>query len=209
MQERWDAVDAFIEGELVGQDDALREAAGGIAVSPAQGKLLHLLARSIGARRVLELGTLYGYSAIWLARALPDDGELITLEVDSGNAARARANVDRAGVGAKVDIRVGPAAETVAGVDGPFDLVFLDADKAGMPDYFIAVLPLTRPGGLIIGDNTVRDGAVADADDDHPSVVGARRFHAVVGAEPTVDATGIQTVGVKGYDGFVLALKIE
>jgi predicted O-methyltransferase YrrM len=205
MQEVWNAVDAFIERELVEQDDPLREAAGGIAVSPAQGKLLHLLALSIGARGVLELGTLYGYSAIWLARALGDDGELITLEVDPDNAERARANVDRAGVGDRIDIRVGPAAESLAGVDGPFDLVFLDADKAGMPDYFAAVLPLTRPGGLIIGDNTVRGGAVADPHDDHPSVVGARRFHAVVGAEPRVDATGIQTVGVKGYDGFVLA----
>lgn len=209
MQERWNEVDAFIEGELVEQDEALRAAAGGIAVSPAQGKLLHLLARTLGARRVLELGTLHGYSAIWLARALPDDGELVTVELDPGNAERARGNVDRAGVGEKVDIRVGPAAEALAGMGTPptpFDLVFLDADKAGMPDYFAAVLPLTRPGGLIIGDNTVRDGAVADACDDHPSVVGARRFHTVVGACDAVDATGIQTVGVKGYDGFVLAL---
>ena len=206
--DRWDAVDAFIEQELVEQDDALRTAAGGIAVSPAQGKLLHLLARGIGARRILELGTLRGYSAIWMARALPEDGELVTLEIDPGNAQTARENVDRAGVGERVDIRVGPALESLRDIDGPFDLVFIDADKQGMPDYFAAVLPLTRTGGVIIGDNTVRGGAVADADSDDERVLGARRFHEVVGAEPAVSATGIQTVGAKGYDGFVLALKI-
>jgi predicted O-methyltransferase YrrM len=200
MQETWNAVDGFIEGELVEQDDALRAAAGGIAVSPAQGKLLHLLATTIGARRVLELGTLHGYSAIWLARA---GAEVITLELDPGNAERARANVDHAGIGDRVDIRVGPAIETLAGVDGPFDLAFIDADKAGMPDYFAAILPLMRPGGLIIGDNTVRGGRILEPGD--PNSEGAKRFHEVVGAEPRVDATGIQTVGVKGYDGFVLA----
>ena len=205
MRETWDATDAFIEDHLVAQDGALRTAAGGIGVSPAQGKLLHLLARSIGARRVLELGTLHGYSAIWLARALPGDGELVTLELDPGHAETARANVDRAGIGERVDIRVGPAIESLAGVDGPFDLAFLDADKAGMPDYFAAVLPLVRPGGIIIGDNTVRAGDVVTGAD--AGAVGARRFHEVVAASPEVDATGIQTVGVKGHDGFVLALK--
>ncbi len=200
-----DEIDAFIEGHLVPQDEALEIAAGGIGVSPAQGKLLHLLARSIGARRVLELGTLHGYSAIWLARALPADGELVTLELDPGNARTARANVDRAGVGDRVDIRVGPAIASLHDVDGPFDLAFLDADKSGMPDYFAAVLPLVRPGGIIIGDNTVRAGGVVDGED--ASAVGARRFHEVVAASPEVDATGIQTVGVKGHDGFVLALK--
>jgi predicted O-methyltransferase YrrM len=202
MQERWDAVDAFVEGELVEQDEALRAAAGGIAVSPAQGKLLHLLARALGARRVLELGTLHGYSAIWLARA---GAEVVTLELEAERAEVARANVDRAGVGDRVDIRVGPAIESLREIDGPFDLVFIDADKAGMPDYFAAVLPLTRTGGLIIGDNTVRGGRVLEPDDDNTA--GARRFHEVVGAEPSVDATAIQTVGVKGYDGFVFALK--
>ena len=206
MRETWDATDAFIEDHLVPQDDALRIAAGGIGVSPAQGKLLHLLARSIRARRVLELGTLHGYSAIWLARALPDDGELVTLELDPSTAATARANVDRAGIGERVDIRVGPAIESLEHVAGPFDIAFLDADKAGMPDYFAAVLPLVRPGGIIIGDNTVRGGNVVTGDD--ASAVGARRFHEVVAASPEVDATGIQTVGVKGYDGFVLAVKV-
>ena len=199
-RDTFNEVDAFIEGELVEQDDALRAAAGGIAVSAAQGKLLHLLALALGARRVLELGTLHGYSAIWLARSGAD---VITLELDPGNAERARANVDAAGVGERVDIRVGPALESLRAVDGPFDLAFLDADKAGMPDYFAAVLPLMRPGALIVGDNTVRGGSVLDGE--NPSSVGARRFHAVVGASDAVDATGIQTVGVKGHDGFVLA----
>jgi len=204
MRERWDAVDHYIEDHLVEQDEALRAAAGGIAVSPALGKLLHLLALTVGARRVLELGTLRGYSAIWLARALPAAGELVTLELDVDNAAAARANVDRAGVGERVDIRVGPAAESLAGLAGPFDLVFIDADKQSMPEYFAATLPLTRPGALIVGDNTVRGGAIVDAGGDE-RVVGARGFYEAVAAEPRVHATAIQTVGVKGYDGFVLA----
>lgn len=202
MTASYEDIDGFIEGHLVPQDAALRAAAGGIGVSAAQGKLLHLLARSIRAERVLELGTLHGYSTIWLARA---GAAVVTLEIDPACAAVARANVDRAGVGERVDIRVGPAIESLRHVDGPFDLAFLDADKAGMPDYFAAVLPLMRPGGMIIGDNTVRGGRVMAAED--ASAVGARRFHEVVAASPEVDATGIQTVGVKGHDGFVLAVK--
>jgi predicted O-methyltransferase YrrM len=207
MQERWNAVDHFIEEQLVEQDDALRTAAGGIAVSPALGKLLHLLALTVGARRILELGTLHGYSAIWFARALPADGELITLELDPANATTARANVDRAGVGERVDIRVGPALDALGELDGPFDLVFIDADKQSMPAYFAATVPMVRAGGLIIGDNTVRGGAVVDPDADERAA-GARGFYAAVAAEPTVEATALQTVGVKGYDGFVLARKI-
>ena len=207
MQDTWDAVDRFIEDQLVDADEALRAAAGGIAVSAALGKLLHLLALSVGARRILELGTLHGYSAIWFARALPADGELITLELDPGNAATARANVDRAGVGERVDIRVGPAVDSLRDVEGPFDLVFIDADKQSMPAYFAAALPLVRSGGLIIGDNTVRGGAVADPDSDDERVQGARGFYEAVAAEPSVEATALQTVGVKGYDGFVLARK--
>ena len=203
MQETWDAVDAFAEDQLVEQDDALRTAAGGIAVSPVLGKFLHLLALTAGARRVLELGTLHGYSALWLARALPGEGELVTLELDPERAATARANVDRAGVGERVDIRVGPALDLLAGVEGPFDLVFIDADTAAMPAYVAATLPLTRPGGLIVGDNTVREGRILDPPDE--SAAGARDFYAAVAAEPSVDATAVQTVGVKGYDGFVLA----
>ncbi len=202
----WDAVDHYIEAQLVDADDALRGAAGGIAVSPAQGKLLHLLARAIGARRILEFGTLVGYSSIWLARALPSDGELVTLELDPGNAETARANLDRAGVGDRVEIIVGPAAESVARVRGPFDLVFIDADKASMPVYFTAALELVRPGALIIGDNTVRGGTVLDARADDATTRGVREFYSAVGAEPRVDATGLQTVGVKGHDGFVLCL---
>ena len=202
----WDAVDHYIEEQLVDVDAALRAAAGGIAVSPAQGKLLHLLARAVGARRILEFGTLVGYSSIWLARALPSDGELVTLELDPGNAATARANVDRAGVGDRVEILVGPAAESVARVHGPFDLVFIDADKASMPVYFTAALELVRPGALIIGDNTVRGGTVLDAHADDATTRGVREFYSAVGAEPRVDATGLQTVGVKGHDGFVLCL---
>ena len=204
MQERWDAVDRFIESHLVEQDDALRAAAGGIAVSPALGKLLHLLALTANARRILELGTLRGYSAIWLARALPAGGELVTLELDPGFAAAARENVDRAGVGDRVDIRVGPAMDSLATVEGPFELVFLDADKQSMPEYFATTLPLVAPGGLIVGDNTVRGGAVVDDDGDE-RVAGARGFYAAVAAEPSVQATALQTVGVKGYDGFVIA----
>jgi predicted O-methyltransferase YrrM len=203
VRETWEAVDAFAERHLVEQDEALRAAAGGIAVSPVLGKLLHLLALSVGARRVLELGTLHGYSAIWLARALPPDGEVVTLELDPERAGVARENVDRAGVGGRVDIRVGAALDLLDGVEGPFDLVFIDADKASMPAYFVATLPLTRPGGLIVGDNTVREGSILDPPD--ASAAGARDFYAAVGAEPSVDATAVQTVGVKGYDGFVLA----
>ncbi len=203
MQETWDAVDAFAEEQLIPQDEALRIAAGGIGVSPALGKLLHLLALSVGARRILELGTLNGYSAIWMARALPADGELVTLELDPERAAIARENVERAGVGSRVDIRIGSAHDTLAELDGPFDLVFIDADKASMPAYFEATLPLTRPGGLIIGDNTVRGGAILDPPD--KSSAGARAFYEAVAADPSVDATAVQTVGVKGYDGFVLA----
>ncbi len=202
----WDDVDGYIEDRLVGADDALRAAGGGIAVSPAQGKFLHLLARALGARRILELGTLHGYSAIWLARALPDGGELVTLELDPANAATARAHLERAGVADRVRLLVGPAMDMLAQVDGPFDLVFIDADKAGMPGYFTAALKRSRLGTVIIGDNTVRGGRVLDAASEDPSVRGVRAFYELVAAEPRVDATGLQTVGVKGHDGFVLCL---
>lgn len=202
----WDAVDDYIEAHLVDADDALRAAAGGIAVSPAQGKLLHLLARALGARRILELGTLVGYSSIWLARALPAGGELVTLELDPGNAAAARANLERAGVADRVRIHVGPALDSLPAVEGPFDLIFIDADKARMPEYFEAALERSRPGTVIIGDNTVRGGAVLDSETGDPRVRGVRGFYELVAAEPRVDATGIQTVGAKGHDGFVLCL---
>ena len=209
---RWTAVDEFVDELLVGQDDGLRgalaasDAAGlpSISVTPAQGKVLNLLARSIGARAILEIGTLGGYSTVWLARALPADGRLVSLEFEPHYAEVARANVARAGLDAIVDIRVGPALETLPDVEGPFDLVFIDADKQTTPAYFAAALERSRPGGLIIGDNVVRGGSLLDGTD--ASSEGMRRFVDLMAAEPRVEATVIQTVGVKGYDGFAVAL---
>jgi predicted O-methyltransferase YrrM len=213
----WGSVDDFFSGHLLAPDpvlDAALEAnalAGlpAIDVTPAQGKLLHLLARSVGARRILEVGTLGGYSTIWLARALPADGELVTCEINPDHADVARSNLARAGLEPRVDIRVGPAIETLPGLDGPFDLVFVDADKPSNPDYFREALRLSRPGTVIVVDNVVRGGRVADAGSDDPAVVGTRTLADVVGREPRVDATVIQTVGPKGYDGFLLALVRE
>ncbi|MGW2251165.1 O-methyltransferase [Kitasatospora sp. NPDC001660] len=213
----WDAVDAYFSEKLVGPDPALEaaseaaDAAGlpPIAVAPNQGKLLHLLALSIGARRVLEVGTLGGYSAIWLARALPADGTLITLEIDPKHAEVARGNLARAGLDKVAEVRLGSALDSLAaiGAEGaePFDLVFIDADKVNNPAYFAWALKLTRPGALIIVDNVVRDGAVADADSTDAAVVATRKLHDVIAAEPRVTATSVQTVGSKGYDGFTLA----
>jgi predicted O-methyltransferase YrrM len=178
-------------------------------VSAPQGKLLMLLAASIGARRILEIGTLGGYSTIWLARALPDDGELVTCEYSSEHANVARRNVDRAGVGGLVDIRVGAAIETLPTLTGPFDLTFVDADKEHNADYFRSALRLSSPGSLIIIDNTVRGGAVVDASRTDPATEGTRALYAAVRDEPRVSATAIQTVGSKGYDGFVLARVLD
>ncbi len=221
--EIWSAVDSYIAGQLIGEDPELEEAmqasaAAGlpaIAVTPAQGKLLELLARVQGARTILELGTLGGYSTIWLARALPADGHLVTLEANPQYAALAQTNIARAGLRDVVEIRVGPALETLpelaAEGAGPFDLIFIDADKGNYPGYFSWALKLSRPGTVIIGDNVVRDGAVLDPDADDPSggnetIKGVRRFYELLAAESRVSATAIQTVGDKGYDGFVLAL---
>jgi predicted O-methyltransferase YrrM len=212
--ERWRAVDDFITGMLVGPDPALdaalaaNRAAGlpPIDVSPAQGKLLHLLARAIGARRVLEIGTLGGYSTIWLGRALGPDGRVVTLEREPRHAAVAADNLARAGLAEQVDIVVGPALETLPDLDGPFDLVFVDADKPSNAAYLAQALRLSRPGALIVVDNVVRDGRVADPTDDDPAVVGSRRLTEALAAEPRLSATELQTVGSKGYDGFALAL---
>jgi predicted O-methyltransferase YrrM len=212
--ERWRAVDDFITGMLVGPDPALdaalaaNRAAGlpPIDVSPAQGKLLHLLARAIGARRVLEIGTLGGYSTIWLGRALAPDGRVVTLEREPRHAAVAADNLARAGLAEQVDIVVGPALETLPDLDGPFDLVFVDADKPSNAAYLAQALRLSRPGALIVVDNVVRDGRVADPTDDDPAVVGSRRLTEALAAEPRLSATELQTVGSKGYDGFALAL---
>ena len=209
----WTAVDDLITGLLVQPDAALGEAlaandAAGlpaIDVTPALGAMLHVLARSVGARRILEIGTLGGYSTIWLARALPSDGELVTLEVSPLHARVARGNLDRAGVGERVRIEVGPALESLPGLAGPFDLVFVDADKRSNPDYVRWALTLTRPGGLIVVDNVVRNGAVADTEATDPNVVGSRQCLEVLAADPRCTATVVQTVGTKGYDGFALA----
>jgi len=217
-QQRWSAVDAFVNEQIVGEDEAMRAAATAatdaglpwIAVTPAQGKLLFLLTRITGARRVLELGTLGGYSTIWIARALPPDGSIVSLELEEDFARVARANIDRAGVGAKVEIRVGRALDSLRDIaergEGPYDLAFLDADKQTTPQYFTAVLALMREGGLMVFDNTVRGGEVANADSDDAGALGMRRTHELLAAEPRVSATTIQTVGDKGYDGFTLAL---
>ena len=217
-QDRWTAVDSYISDLLVRPDEALEtalegsEAAGlpAIQVAANQGKLLHLLARLQGARSILEVGTLGGYSTIWLARALPPGGRLITLELEPRHAEVARANIARAGLAERVEVRVGPASEslprlTQEGVE-PFDLVFIDADKEGYPDYLGWALRLTRPGSLIVADNVVRGGALIDPDSSDPRVQAVRRFIELVAAEPCLDATVIQTVGSKGYDGLAFAL---
>jgi predicted O-methyltransferase YrrM len=217
-QELWTAVDRYIADKLVQSDDALEaalrdSAAAGlpaINVSPNQGKLLYLLARMQGARNILEVGTLGGYSTIWLARALPADGRLISLEIDAKHAAVARANIARAGLAGVVEVRVAPALESLGQLAaerrGPFDLTFIDADKPSNPDYFRRALELSRPGSLIIVDNVVRNGAVVDAANTDASVLGVRRLNELIAAEPRVSATAIQTVGSKGYDGFAVAL---
>lgn len=219
-QELWGAVDQYITDLLVPSDPALEaaleaSAAAGlpaINVAPNQGKLLEILARLTGARAILEIGTLGGYSTIWLARALPADGRLITLEADPKHAEVARANIARAGLAASVEVRLGKALETLPAVaaegHGPFDLVFIDADKPSNPDYFAWAMRLTRPGSLIIVDNVVRDGAVADPNSTDPSVQSVRRLNEIVAAEPRVSATAIQTVGSKGYDGLAIILRI-
>jgi predicted O-methyltransferase YrrM len=220
-QERWDAVDAYADGALLEADPVLdaalaRAAAAGLPaqeVAPNQGKLLHLLARMSGARRILELGTLAGYSTIWLARALPPGGRLVTLEAEPAYAEVAQANLAAAGLGEHVDVRVGDALETLAALvaegAGPFDLVFLDADKQRNADYLDSALRLTRPGSVIVADNVVRGGAVADPDSDDPRVEGVRRFRARLGGAAGLTATAVQTVGRKGWDGFALALVEE
>jgi predicted O-methyltransferase YrrM len=211
-------VDRYIDGLFVPPDRALDEAirssvAAGlpqIHVSPAQGKLLYLLARLAGAQRILELGTLAGYSTIWLARALPPDGRLLSLEVNGQHAALARTNLARAGVGDRVEVLVGPALETLARLverrEPPFDLVFIDADKPNYPGYLEWALRLTRPGSLILADNVVRAGAVLSTGTTDDNAVGARTFNAALAADPRVDATILQLVGSKGHDGLAIAL---
>ncbi len=218
--DQWTAVDRYITDLLVPPDPALdaalqASAAAGlpaINVAPNQGKLLMLLAQIQGARSILEIGTLGAYSTIWLARALPADGRLITLEADPKHAEVARANIARAGLANRVEVRLGPALETLprlaAEGSGPFDLIFIDADKPGYPDYFRWALKLSHRGSVIVADNVVRDGEVIDPASADPRVQAMRRFNEVLAAEPRVSATEIQTVGSKGYDGFALALVV-
>ncbi len=216
----WNAVDTYFSQVLLVPDPALdatlaASAAAGlpaIHVAPNQGKLLHLFARMIGAKRVLEVGTLGGYSTLWLARALPAEGRVITLEADAKHAAVARANFAHAGLAEQIELREGRALdilpELVASDVASFDLVFIDADKPSNPDYFEWALRLTHRGSLIIVDNVVREGAVVDATSTEPAVVGVRRLMERVAAEPRVSATALQTVGAKGYDGFLIAMVI-
>jgi predicted O-methyltransferase YrrM len=218
--ETWTAVDRYLTDLFVPPDAALdaaleTSAAAGlpeIQVSPSQGKLLHLLARSHGAHNILELGTLGGYSTIWLARALPPGGRLITLEYEPKHAEVARANLARAGLADVVEIRIGPALETLpqlaAEGRGPFDLIFIDADKEGYPAYLDWALELSRRGSLIIADNVVRQGAVIDAADDRPDMVAIRRFNEKLAADSRLAATVFQVVGSKGHDGLALALVV-
>jgi predicted O-methyltransferase YrrM len=217
-ERRWREVDSYFAQTLIGSDPALEEAleanaAAGlpsIDVSAPQGKLLHLLARMSGARKALEIGTLGGYSTIWLARALPDDGRLISLERNAKHADVARRNVARAGLASKVEIRVGAALETLPNIEaeglGPFDFIFIDADKTNNAAYLEWALRLSRPGTAIVVDNVVREGEVIDAASKDPGVVGGRRMFELMAREPRLSATAIQTVGAKGWDGFALAM---
>jgi predicted O-methyltransferase YrrM len=219
-QDTWTGVDRYITDLFVAPDPALdaaleSSAAAGmphINVAPNQGKLLHLLARIRGAKRILEIGTLGGYSTIWLARALPPGGSLITLEIDAKHAAVAQQNIDRAGVASQVDIRLGRALDTLPSIasagEGPFDFIFIDADKPSNADYFGWALTLARVGTVIVVDNVIRSGAVADADSQDPMVLGTRRLNTVMAGDPRVQVTEVQTVGSKGYDGFALALVV-
>jgi predicted O-methyltransferase YrrM len=213
----WTEVDEYFASLLLPPDAALAAAlaasrAAGlpdIAVSPLQGRLLQLLAQTAGARRILEIGTLGGYSAIWLARALPTEGRLISLELVPKHAEVARANLARAGLAECSEVRVGPAVESLAALAregaAPFDFIFIDADKTGYPDYWQWALKLARPGTLIVADNVVRRGAVVDAASTDANVQGVRSMLALIAAEPRVQATAVQTVGAKGYDGLSIA----
>jgi predicted O-methyltransferase YrrM len=217
-QELWTDVDRYITDRLVPHDEALRSAlaasdAAGlppIQVSPSQGKLLHLFARMQNARRILEIGTLGGYSTIWMARALPPDGRLVSLEADPKHAEVARANVAKAGLDRIVEIRIGRALDTLprlaADSLGPFDLIFIDADKPNIPQYLEWALRLSRRGSLIVVDNMIREGKIIDTKGDDASVSGVRRCMEMLGADRRLTATALQTVGSKGYDGFALAL---
>ena len=215
LDESWTAVDDYITGLLQPADPVLeatvRDSAvlPNIAVAPAQGQFLHLLVLTVHARRILEIGTLGGYSAIWMARALPEDGRLLSLEISEEHARVARANIARAGLEHKVEVRVAPALDTLAQLkadhEEPFDLVFIDADKRNTPEYFNAAIELAHPGSLIVVDNVVRQGKLIDLESD-PDSAGMRRLIEQMASDGRIPPAVIQTVGVKGWDGFAFAL---
>jgi predicted O-methyltransferase YrrM len=221
VSERWSEVERWICDRIVPTDDALRDAvanskSGGlpsIQVEPTTGKLLNLMARMVHAELILEIGTLGGYSTIWLARALGEGGKLITLEASPDYAAVAEKNIAGAGLSEVVDLRVGPALDALPRIvdagEGPFDMVFIDADKANQDRYLSYALELTHVGSVIVGDNVVRDGRVLDLESEDESIKGIQRFMDLIAAEPRIDATAIQTVGSKGYDGFAVGLVVE
>lgn len=214
----WASVDDYIVEALFDADPALDAVLAAnhdhglpaIDVSPAQGKLLSLLARMQGAKKVLEIGTLGGYSTIWMARALPVDGKVVTLELDPHHASVARSNFERAGVSDRVELRVGPALQSLAALGaenaGPFDFIFIDADKPNNPHYLSWAMRLSRPGTVILCDNVIRDGAVVNEDGRDANVEGARAAFSFIGGDKRLEGTAIQTVGAKGYDGFAIAI---
>jgi len=217
-QKTWTAVDSYIAESLIPADPALEatleanseHGLPAIDVSPAQGKLLNLLVRLSGAKRVLEIGTLGGYSTIWLARALPAGGSVVTLELDPRHAKVASANIKRAGLSDRIELRVGPALDSLSKLEaegsGPFDFIFIDADKPNNRNYLTWAMKLSRPGTIVICDNVIREGAVLNTDGRDPYVEGARAAFSFIGSEKRLDGTAIQTVGAKGYDGFTIAV---
>ena len=219
--ELWEAVDQYIANQLIPSDPILDETVAAnaaaelpaIDVAPNQGKLLHLLARIMGTRKVLEIGTLGGFSTIWLARALPEGGRMITLEANAKHAEVARGNIARAGLDRIVTLRLGAALDTLPQLaqegEGPFDLIFIDADKPNIPNYVKWALKLSRKGTLIVVDNVIRKGKIIDASSDDANAQGARRLFEMLASEPRLQATALQTVGSKGHDGFVMAVVID